>query len=256
DEFAERLRPYVYVAGRELLDLPPNTERTVTFDLSDEGRRVYDAFADEVAVSFADGKPVTDDGSAETHLTADNPLVKLLRLQQLTGGTAVTESVDGRRDVLSVDSAKQHALRDVIASTEGPWVVFCVFREDLVQIKEVFAELGHTCGEISGTQLDLDDGCMPGWADAMAVQIQSGGVGVDLTRARVGVFWQPGLSLANFVQAQARYDRPGQTRPTETIYLAARRTIDEVVYRTLASRGDVIEAVLAEIKNPTPEHSL
>jgi SNF2 family DNA or RNA helicase len=81
------------------------------------------------------------------------------------------------------------------------------------------------------------------------VQIKAGGVGVDLTRARYSIFYSTGFSLGDYDQAKARTHRPGQTRPVMHIHLVARGTVDVRVRRALEKRAQIVESILAEIRN-------
>jgi SNF2 family DNA or RNA helicase len=87
-----------------------------------------------------------------------------------------------------------------------------------------------------------------GEAPVLAVQIDSGGVGVDLTRARYSVYYSLGFSLGSYEQSLARIHRPGQTRPVEYIHLLAQDTVDEQVMVALARRADVVNSVLQQMK--------
>jgi SNF2 family DNA or RNA helicase len=82
----------------------------------------------------------------------------------------------------------------------------------------------------------------------LAVQIESGGVGVDLTRARYAIYYSLGFSLGSYEQSLARIHRPGQTRPVEYIHLLAKNTVDEKVMAALAAKADVVTAVLQQLK--------
>ena len=87
-----------------------------------------------------------------------------------------------------------------------------------------------------------------GDAPVLAVQIDSGGLGIDLTRARYAIYYSLGFSLGSYEQSLARVHRPGQTRPVEYIHLLAENTVDEKVVAALSSRADVVNAVLQEMK--------
>jgi SNF2 family DNA or RNA helicase len=86
-----------------------------------------------------------------------------------------------------------------------------------------------------------------GEAQVLAVQIDSGGEGVDLTRARYSIFYSTGFKLGKYEQAKARTHRPGQLKPVMHIHLIARRTVDERIMRALEKRAQIVESILAEI---------
>lgn len=251
------------------LDLPPVTDITRECELEPEAARIYHSLDTELWANIAraaetgvvlghDLEDLTDldpdgfDGERDTStVTPANVMVKLLRLQQLTGGTVIDD--EGRR--VRVSHAKQKLLAEVLAEVgchraEGrdpePVVVFCRFHSDLDAVAEVAAEAGLTYGEVSGRRkngLTGESEMAP--LDVVAVQIQSGGTGVDLTRARVGVWYSLGYSLSDYDQARKRMDRPGQERPVVFVHLLATGTADYDVYEALDARRSVIYRVMA-----------
>jgi SNF2 family DNA or RNA helicase len=82
----------------------------------------------------------------------------------------------------------------------------------------------------------------------LAVQIQAGGVGIDLTRSRYGIYYSLGFSLGDYLQSLARIHRPGQTRPVAYYHLLIRGTVDEIIMRALAARQNVVDSVLEELR--------
>ena len=102
--------------------------------------------------------------------------------------------------------------------------------------------------ELSGRRDELKR-WQEGEAQVLAVQIQAGGEGVDFTRARYSIFYSVGYQLGKYEQAKARVHRPGQTRPVQHIHLVARNTVDVKIMRALERRAEIVEAILAEIKN-------
>lgn len=93
----------------------------------------------------------------------------------------------------------------------------------------------------------------------LATQLQSGGVGIDLTRAHYAIYAGVDWSLGNFQQSLARLNRPGQAHPVVYVHLVATRqggpTVDETVYRALDAKADVIEAVLRQLGGKSPLES-
>ena len=94
-----------------------------------------------------------------------------------------------------------------------------------------------------------------GKATVLAVQIQSGGTGIDLTRARYCVYLSAGYSLGDYEQSLARVHRPGQSRSVHYYHLVAQGTVDEKVYEALRNRKQVVESVLSGITTNQEEHT-
>jgi SNF2 family DNA or RNA helicase len=234
DELNRKFYSVTFACGKDVLDLPAEVHITYTCQLGAEARKVYRSLERDLIAEVQAGE-----------VTAANALVKLLRLQQITGGYIRT---DEGHDV-QIDSAKMNLLRDVLEdiAPEEPVVVFCRFHKDLEAVNRVADETGRQSLELSGRMDELKR-WQAGEAPVLAVQIDSGGVGVDLTRARYAIYYSLGFSLGSYEQSLARIHRPGQTRPVEYIHLLAEGTVDERVMAALARRADVVNTVLHEMK--------
>ena len=221
--------------GAEVLDLPPATHVTYYCDLSPEARKVYVNIDSDFVARVIDGT-----------ITVANALVKLLRLQQITGGCVPTDDGTTHR----VDWSKQKLLADTLEDIgkDEPVVVFCRFHADLDAVHAACESNGYSSMELSGRRDELKR-WQDGEAQVLAVQISAGGVGVDLTRARYSLFYSLSFSLGEYDQALARVHRPGQTKPVEYIHMVARNTVDVKIMRALEKRAEVVQAILAEIKN-------
>jgi SNF2 family DNA or RNA helicase len=235
DELERLMGRITFRVGKDVLDLPPETHVTYHCDLAGEGRRIYKDIEDDFVAQVRDNV-----------VTAANALVKLLRLQQVANGIVKTDDGEEHR----VDDAKKRLLADTLEDIGGdePVVVFCRFHPDLDAVHEACESHGYTSLELSGRRDEVRR-WQDGEAQVLAVQIQAGGVGVDLTRARYDIFYSLSFSLGDYDQAQSRVHRPGQTRPVEHIHLVARNTVDVRIMRALEKRAEIIESILAEITN-------
>lgn len=218
----------------EDIDLPEAQHIYLTCELEPRGRKVYDDLQRDLVVRIGDGE-----------ITASNALVELLRLQQITSGFLMPEG----GDVADVDVSKANLLRDTLDGLAGdePVVVFGRFRYDMDTVHSVCRALGRDSLELSGRVNQLAE-WQAGGAPVLAVQIQAGGVGIDLTRAAYAVYYSLGFSLGDFDQSLARVHRPGQTRKTTYYHLLARDTVDEAVYGALRQRRQVVETVIDHLK--------
>jgi SNF2 family DNA or RNA helicase len=235
DELEKALSRIMFRVGKEVLDLPPETHVTYHCDLVGEAARVYRDLEEDFVAQVRNGV-----------VTAANAMVKLLRLQQVTGGCVPTDDGVGHR----IDTSKQKLLADTLEDigAEEPVVVFCRFHADLDAIHEACQSLGYKSLELSGRRDEIGQ-WQSGEAQVLAVQISAGGVGVDLTRARYSIYYSLSFSLGEYDQSLSRVHRPGQTRPVEHIHLVARNTVDTKIMRALEKRAEVVQAILAEIKN-------
>ena len=234
EELETLMKTITFRVSKEVLDLPPETHVTYECELSPEALRVYRNLEADFVAEVRDGR-----------VTAANAMVKLLRLQQVTGGWVKTDDGQYHR----VDSAKQNLLADTLEDIgpKEPVAVFCRFHADLDAVHEAAKTVGFESLELSGRRDELKR-WQAGEAQVLAVQISVGGVGVDLTRARYSIYFSLSFSLGEYDQALSRVHRPGQTRPVEHIHLVARNTVDRKIMRALEERAEVVEAVLAELQ--------
>jgi hypothetical protein len=282
---AELARRFNMITYRPIvdLDLPAVTDTRREVELEPKARKVYDQLANELWADLTEfaqrgetvdldeaavaGEPVEpEDADAPAEITANLILTRMLRLQQLTGGSLTT---DPERDeegeivrpgtLTRVSTAKADMLAEALdeagctkaAFARGagePVAVFCRFRSDLDAVREVAQAAGLVYGEISGRRgdgLDADSRMAP-TIQVCGVQIQAGGTGVDLTRARFGVWYSLGYSVADYDQARSRLVRINQHRPVVFIHIIAADTADQAVYDAIDDRRSALGAVLRE----------
>jgi SNF2 family DNA or RNA helicase len=230
------------VTADEVLDLPSTLHERIEVDLRPKTRAVYDAFENEMVADIDTGV-----------MTASNALTKLLRLQQVTSGYC---HIDGGFDMTLISGTPEKALAlesmlEDLPATE-PVVVFCRFRHDLREVEAMARRLGRPYSEVSGETKTLEE-WQRGDTTILGVQIQSGGAGIDLTRAAYCVYYSLGFSLGDYDQSLARLHRPGQTRCVRYYHLVANATIDGSVYRALKNRRDVIDGVLDQLTQRAEE---
>jgi SNF2 family DNA or RNA helicase len=185
-------------------------------------------------------------------VTPANALVQLLRLQQVCGGYCKFDGEPEAKAIVS-DGAKGAALADMLEDfpADEPIVIFCRFRSDIQTARRAAEASGRKVSELSGTKNELAD-----WQQAktsvLVCQIQSGGIGIDLTRAAYCAFFSLGYSVTEYYQAVARLHRPGQERPVFIYHLIAtilgRQTMDGRVYEALRERKEVIDVIVDGIR--------
>ena len=235
EELQENFRSHAFQVHKDdVLDLPDVQDIDIPIQLDSKTRRIYDKLNTEFYCWLEEH---------QDEVTVTNALTKLLRLQQCTSGFAKAEN----NGIVQIGEEKQNTLADLIEGVDpsSPVVVFARFREDLNVIKRVAESLGRVYGEVSGSRKDLTDhSTMPDHIQVMGVQIQSGGVGIDLTRANIAVYYSMGYSLGDYVQSLARLHRPGQDRPVAFFHLIANNTIDLEVYKALQAKQNVIASIL------------
>lgn len=226
----------------DVVDLPLYTETEIPVTLGKYGRKVYEDLKENLIAECREGV-----------VTAANAITKLLRLQQVTSGYTMVEDEDGRygneTHAVITGTEKYDALVELLNSADKhePFVVFCRFTHDIQSVRAAAVVSGRACWEISGASKDQDaweEDCGRGEGSVIAVQIQAGGVGIDLTAARYCVYYSLGFSLNDYLQSRARCYRPGQKKTVFYYHLIAEETVDQIVYKALKNKKKVVDAVL------------
>lgn len=234
-EFNRLFYSIAYRVGKEVLDLPPAVHVEKRCELEPSARVAYRSLEKDFRAELERGE-----------VTAANALTKLLRLQQVACGWVKAD--DG--SMVEVSRAKRNLLEDVLddLAEDEPVVVFCRFRSDLDAVHAVAGKLGRKSLELSGRVNQLKEWQSNGAPPILAVQIQAGGVGISLVRARYCVYFSKGYSLGDYEQSLARVHRPGQGESVTYLHLITSGTVDERVEKALRERKDVVEAILCQIR--------
>ena len=130
-------------------------------------------------------------------------------------------------------------------------MVFCRFVDELRAITEMLAQNGIGYAAIWGAvkqeargaevqRFQTDDGCR-----VFVAQIDTAGLGITLTAARIAIFYSPTWNYASYQQALARTHRIGQ-RGAEChyIHLICPGTVDEDVMRALDAKKNLADMVV------------
>ena len=232
------------VRAEDVLDLPPVMDQYLSTTMDGAQAKAYESMLNEMTAEFP-GLSVSEMATraVQGETLAQNALVKLLRLRQITGGSLKD---DASGETLMLGDAKEKLLAEWMEDfpKDEPLAVFAEFTADIATIRRVAEKQGRTHGEVSGQRNDLnEDGEFPEHLDVLAVQIASGGTGVDLTRAAYAAYYSVGYNNGNYEQSRKRLHRPGQTRPVRFTHLLCEETIDETVYETLQGRSDMTSSV-------------
>ena len=231
-----------HVRSCDVLDLPPITFEDVGCELSPAEAKLYREVETELCAICEAGT-----------VTAANALVQLLRIQQICGGFVRFDG-EAVASQISEHPAKAATLSDRLQDlpSDEPLVVFCRFTSDIAAAKAAAIADGRKVSELSGRANELAD-WQTGRTNTLVAQIQSGGIGIDLTRSGdrnccYAFFYSLGYSLAEYEQAVARLHRPGQEKKVFVYHLVAtingRSTVDGRVYEALRERREVVNVII------------
>lgn len=229
------------ITRAECLDLPPEVYTNIPVSLGRKASTVYREIEEAAIARLSSGATVS----------AANVLTELLRLQQVAGGWVNTD--DGRTVQVGTEKldALMDLLEDLLSNAQRKVIVFCRFVPEIRAILAACEKAGIAAEGLYGETRDRGELVRRFQEEpeprVMAIQIQTGGLGITLHRADTAVFYSTGWSLADYEQAKARIQRAGQTaEKVQYFHLLAKDTVDERIMRVLAEKRDISKMVVDE----------
>jgi len=223
----------------ECLDLPDKLYQVVHIDITKEQQEVYTKLKQDFIYEFKDAV-----------VTAPIVLTRLMRFSQITAGfTKDTEGIEHEFK----KNPKVDWLIDFIDGLphKAKVVVFCRFRREIAMVEQALRKLSIGYVSVHGgtderiekvKQFNTDDNTR-----VFIGQLQTAGIGINLTSASYCVFMSNSYSYGERVQAEDRTHRIGQTRNVTYIDILARGTIDEKIHRLLKKKESLAGMVVGDI---------
>ena len=231
-----------YVSAEDVLDLPPESDHILPCTLPPKVMKAYNEFNKELVLQIASGE-----------MTAQNGLVKLLRLAMITGGYLAFD--DKSNEI--IDETKIDIAVDFLVDLpdDKHVVIFFRFENEIRRMAEKIDKkfpkrsIGFICGFLD-SPIDFYDGVWHGTqTNTLLVQVQAGAEGIDLTAAHYCVFFSKNFSLGNYRQCKKRIHRPGQTQRTFYYHIIAENTVDQKIMDAIEKKQDIVDYILEEL-NP------
>lgn len=226
---------------QECLDLPDKVYEVKQFDLTNEEREIYDKIKEEI---FYDLK--LEEGM-NGRVSAPLIITKLMKLNQLCSGFLKT---DAREDIYFM-SSKLLLLKEILEDiTAHKIIIWCNFLANIRMIHDLLdgMKIDHVC--FSGETKQSDRAALiqkfqthPG-CRVFVGQIQTGGLGINLTAASYVIYYSNTYSLANRLQSEDRAHRIGQTNKVTYIDLVARKTLEKSILKALKKKSDLAREVI------------
>lgn len=255
DDLQDRLAYRSSVVRKaDALDLPPTLDIEHPIELTPREIDAYEQMRTQLLARLGSGELTT----------ADNRLVQMLRLRQITSGYT---RIDGQEAPVELGPGKRarcySLLEDLLASEHR----IVIFAWGLHEIEALAAELRARAPH--GAQIRLISGAIP-QAERIAIraefgrpageerivllaQIRTMSLGInELVTASHAIFLSLSQMRDDYVQAKARLDRQGQLLPVTFHHLIALGTIDEIILRTHRERGNLEDALLAHLRQGQP----
>ena len=253
EELIELISPFVYQVRKSevLTELPPKVYEVREVQLTDEQKRLYrDIAKRDQTVSGDQG------------ITVKTVLERMLRLQEIAGGVITFER---NPDLFNPEKyehcripGKNPKVEELLAITEENEVSTIVWCRFLEEIRMVAAALREKYGDdsvveihggISEMQRDynVQNLFQTGRARFLVGNAATGGVGLNMTKAELVVYYSNSFSFTDREQSEDRAHRIGQTKSVTYIDIIAEGTVDGLIVDALKSKKDVSEFVRTTI---------
>lgn len=207
----------------------------VYYDLPAKVRAKYKDMEEIAATMLEDGKVLTAVHAASTHQ----------KLMQIASGAVYT---DHENNYSVVDEGRTELVMDLIDARDQCVVGF-IWRHQRESLEKAAQKRKISYAFIDGTVNDAKrrkavEDFQAGKIKVIFAHPQSAGHGLTLTAGTTTIWASPTYNPEQFKQLNARINRAGQDKRTETILVTARDTIDERVYEKLDGKLDSMQLFL------------
>ena len=251
-ELNDTVGPYSYrVTKDECLDLPPKVYRKLIIKLSKEQRRIYN--------ELVDGMESEIEGVGS--ISATLALTLLLRLQQVVGGFFPGSADEVSRGItyhpIPGPNPKLDAFLEDVDELTSKILVWARFRPEIDMLAkalrkrygdEQVEEFHGGVKEDERTRIRRAFQDLENPLRFLVLQVDTGGVGLNLTQANEAYYFSNGFSLESRLQSEARDHRAGSEIHDHVGYtdILAESTLDSKVLYVLRHKLSLANVVTGD----------
>ena len=221
-----------FLKTEDCIDLPEQIDQTIKVPVTKE----YGIFRKDciLKIPYSQIEPGHKDGTY-LELVGDTTLTKLLYERQLCG--------QYNRDKLK-------AFQDLVESTNDKLIVFYNFTAELYAMQDIllaedFEGYSKRFSVVNGKEKHLQN--YEDKEDSITfIQYQAGAMGLNLQKANRIIYFTPPLSSELFEQSKKRVHRIGQSKNCFYYYLTCKGSVEEKIYKTLATRKAFTDKLFEE----------
>jgi SNF2 family DNA or RNA helicase len=255
EELMEILEPFVFQVRKDEVfpDAPKKIYVRREVSLSDKQKELYRKVKREGVAEIGDNVMIVQ-----------NALEKMLRLQEITGGSvsfradpeveALTKKKYIRQRVEG-SNPKLSELMEVVQEYTGPTIIWCAFREEISIVSEALRKAfgNDQVVELHG---DVDEAtrdhnvnvAFQGKKSRFLVgNTSTGGMGLTMHAAENEIYFSNSFNYTDREQSEERAFGPHKTNGTVIIDIVAEKTVDEHILEALIQKKDVSEYVRGTI---------
>lgn len=218
--------------SKDYLDLPPVTFNDIPVEMPKKAWSAYEAMKRDLVASVEAGE-----------YTAANGAVALGKLSQITSGFLMPDVDDVGGETHWFHESRLKAVEELVEAAASPVLVFYQYREER---KWLLRRLkGAKAVDQSGAIKEF----MAGEVPVLVAHPASAGHGLNFQHVCHTVIWVTlPWSSEQYLQANARVDRQGQSRPVVIHRLQVPGTVDVTIEQALVEKKSVQDAVLDSLK--------
>jgi SNF2 family DNA or RNA helicase len=219
-----------------LPDLPAKSYTKIYFELSPPQKKAYQDLKKDFYLEMA--------GKGET--TAELPIVRLVRFQQITSNFIPLDSDDDERELvwISPKNPRLDALAQALDNVRGQAVVWAKYTKEIDMISEMLASRNISHRIYDGRTSDEDriehrQNFQKGLFQVFLAKQTAAGKGLTLTAADTVVYFSNLFSADWRKQSEDRVHRIGQKRAVRYIDLIAQDTVDTHILAVLRRKREL-----------------
>jgi SNF2 family DNA or RNA helicase len=206
--------------------VPPNFQEYKSFELSPKARKLYDKMENDCILAMDDAT-----------ITAVHAASLRTKLLQIASGAVY----DGNGGYQLIDTQRYELIADLIDETPHS-VVFFNWKHQRDQLCKEFEARGYSFAVIDGNvdQRERDRivaDYQAGKYKTVLLHPRTGAHGLTLTRGTLTVFSSPIYEADLMAQGIKRIHRGTQDKPTRTVFVEAKNTVERLVFERLNDKN-------------------
>jgi len=240
-EFTDKLSEISHVVRKQdALDLPEQIHEIRNVILSKPEQAAYNTLKNDLVLKFAD----------ETIL-ATNALVEVLLLRELTSGFCYIQKDNGQKETHQIGKSKLNELKALLEEIgNNQVIIWANFKHEIATLLKELPNSDALWSKSIDRNATIKN-FKSGKIKYLIANPQSGAHGLSFNNCCYNVYFSLNYSYELFQQSQNRthgLNRGIKDVSTTYYYLIGRGTIDEVIYKTLLSKGDMSNEILSFLK--------
>ena len=241
EELKKLIRPFILrrLKSDVMSELPDKIEKRFLIEMTEEQKKVYKAYVDDVNVKMKEKDFTTDKITIFSYLTKLRQLTldPSILIEGYTGGSG---KIDVTVELIQDFIKEKHKI-----------LLFSQFTSVLDSIKKVLEAEGIEYFYLDGStkaservQL-VNEFNESNKVKIFLISLKAGGTGLNLTSADVVIHFDPWWNPAIEDQATDRAHRFGQKNVVEVIKLIAKGSIEEKIIKLQESKKEIINEIMS-----------